>query len=63
MTSCFKMKPPTKNSQKKTEYLATEHKETHFNLYQHIPQSMYSAIRNENNATVKNNEDNPTSPV
>ena len=66
MTSIFKNEPTNEKQPDDAEHLVTEMKETHFNLYPHIPHPLYSAIRNErheNNAAIEENRDNPISPV
>ena len=66
MTSIFKNETTNEKQPDDAEHLVTEMKETHFNLYPHIPHPLYSAIRNErheNNVAIEENGDNPISPV
>ena len=63
MTSIFKNETTNEKQPDDAEHLVTEMKETHFNLYLHIPHPLYSAIRNERNGNNEENGDNPISPV
>ena len=47
MTSIFKDETTNEKQQDDAEFLVTEMKEHHFNLYSHIPHPLYNAIRNE----------------
>ena len=63
MTSIFKSETTNEKQPDDAEHLVTEMKETHFNLYPHIPHPLYSAIRNGRNENNEENGDNPISPV
>ena len=63
ITSIFKSETTNEKQPDDAERLVTEMKETHFNLYSHIPHPLYSAIRNERNENNEKNGDNTISPV
>ena len=66
MTSIFKNETANEKQPYDAELLVTEMKETQFNLYPPILHPLSSAIRNErneNNAAIEENGDNPISPV
>ena len=63
MTSIFKNETTNEKQPDDAEHLVTETKETHFDLYPHIPHPLYSAIRNERKGNNEENGDNPIFPV
>ena len=66
MASIYKNETTNEKQPDYVEHLVIEMKETHFNLYPHIPQPLYTAIRNERdegNVVLQNNGDNSIFPV